>query len=89
MKLCLQDDVFLCTTDGAKVAVGLTQPQLGGYDSYCHNQIVGQGNARVLVQTSLMLAPLYTLQMRCKPRKTLLGVLSSGQSTYSSLLMPR
>ena len=58
MKLCLQDEVFLCTTDGAKVAVGLTQPQLGGYDSYCHNQIVGQGNARVLVQTSLMLAPL-------------------------------
>ena len=49
MKLCLQDEVFLCTKDGAKVAVGLTQPQLGGYDSYCHNQIVGQGNARVLV----------------------------------------
>ena len=49
MKLCLQDEVFLCTRDGAKVAVGLTQPQLGGYDSYYHNQIVGQGNARVLV----------------------------------------
>jgi len=58
MKLCLQDEVFLCTRDGAKVAVGLTQPQLGGYDYYCHNQIVGQGNARVLVQDSIMLAPL-------------------------------
>ena len=58
MKLCLQDEVFLCTKDGAKVAVGLTQPQLGGYDSYCHNQLVGQGNARVLVQASMMLAPL-------------------------------
>ena len=58
MKLCLQDEVFLCTTDGAKMAVGLIQPQLGGYDSYCYNQIVGQGNARALVQTSLMFAPL-------------------------------
>ena len=50
--------MFLCTRDGAKVAVGLTQTQLGGSDSYCHNQIVGQGNARVLVQTSMMFAPL-------------------------------
>ena len=58
MKLCSHDEVYLCTNDGAKVAIGLNQPQLGGYDSYCHNQIVGQGNARVLVQTSLMLTPL-------------------------------
>ena len=49
MKLCLQEEVYLYTNDAAKVAVGLTQPQLGGYDSYCHNQLVGQGNARVLV----------------------------------------
>ena len=49
MKLCLQDEVFLCTTYGAKVAVGLTQPQLGGYDSYVYNQLVGHGNTRVLV----------------------------------------
>ena len=53
MKLCSQNEVYLCTNDGAKVALGLTQPQLGGYDSYCHNHLVGQGNARVLVQASL------------------------------------
>ena len=58
MKLCSRDEVYLCTNDGAKVALGLTQPQLGSYDYYCHNQLVGQGNARVLVQASLVLAPL-------------------------------
>ena len=58
MKLCLHNEVSLCTRDGANMAVGLTQPQLGGYDSYCHNQLVGQGNARVLVQASMVLAPL-------------------------------
>ena len=41
MKLYLQEEVFLCTQAGDKVVVGLTQPQLGGYDSYCHNQLVG------------------------------------------------
>ena len=58
MKLCQQDEEYLCTNDGAKVTLDLTQPQLGGYDSYCHNQLVGQGNARVLVQASMVLAPL-------------------------------
>ena len=57
VKLCLQDEVFLYTQEGDKVAAGLTQPQLGGYDSYCHNQLVGHGNTRVLVQNSMVLAP--------------------------------
>ena len=30
-----------------KVAIGLAQPQLDGYDSYVHNQLVGVGNAHV------------------------------------------
>ena len=50
--------MYLSIQAGDKAAVGLTQPQLGGYDSYCHNQLVGQGNARVLVQVSMMLSPL-------------------------------
>ena len=51
--------MYLCIGDkNTKVAVGLTQPQLGGYDSYCHNQLVGHGNARVLVQTCLVVASL-------------------------------
>ena len=50
--------MYLCTQAGDQVAVGLTQPQLRGYDSYCHNQLVGQGNARVVVQASMMIAPL-------------------------------
>ena len=58
MKFCSQDEVYLSTNDGAKVALDLTQPQLGGYDSYCHNQLVGQSNARVLLQASMVLTPL-------------------------------
>ena len=54
MKLCSQDEVYLCTNDSAKVAVCLTQPQLGGYDSYVYNQLVGHGNPRVLVHTFLV-----------------------------------
>ena len=56
MKLCLQEEVFLCTQTGVRVVVGLTQPQLKSYDSYCHNRLVGHSNARVLVQASMMLA---------------------------------
>ena len=58
MKLCSHDEVYVCTNDGAKVALGLTQPQLRGYDSYCHNQLVGQDNARILVHASMVLTPL-------------------------------
>ena len=42
----LQEEVYLCVWDTEhKVVVGLTQPQLGGYDSYVHGQLVGSGNA--------------------------------------------
>ena len=41
-------DVSLYWDKDTKVVVGLTQPQLGGYDYYVHNQLVGPGNARVL-----------------------------------------
>ena len=40
------------------MAVGLTQPQLGGCDSYMHGHLVGVGNARVLVQTCLVVTAL-------------------------------
>ena len=54
--------MYLCIGDeDHKVAVGLTQPQLGGYDSYVHNQLVGHGNARVLVQTCLVVTSLLYL----------------------------
>ena len=38
--------------------ISLTQPQLGGYDSYIHGQQIGHGNARVLVQTCLLVTSL-------------------------------
>ena len=51
--------MYLCIGDeDHKMAVGLTQPQLGGYDSYVHNQLVGYGNARVLVHTCLVVTSL-------------------------------
>ena len=40
------------------MVVGLIQPQLGGYDSYVHSQLVEHGNARVLVQTCLVVTSL-------------------------------
>ena len=46
---------------GDRMVVGLTQPQLGDYDSYCHNQLVGEGNVRVLVHVSMMFASLIYL----------------------------
>ena len=37
MRLCLQEEVYLCIGDkDHKVAVGMTQPQLEGCDSYVH-----------------------------------------------------
>lgn len=37
MRLCLQDEVHLWIGDkNHKVAIGLTKPQLGGYDYYVH-----------------------------------------------------
>ena len=48
--LFLQEEVYLCIGDTEhKMAVGLTQSQLGGYDSYVHGRLVRFGNARVLV----------------------------------------
>ena len=59
MRLCLQEEVYLYTGDkDHKIVVGLTQPQLGGYDSYVHGRLVGHGNARVLVQTCLVVTSL-------------------------------
>ena len=43
------------------ITLGLTQPQLGGYNSYIHGQPVGHGNARVLVQTCLVVISLLYL----------------------------
>ena len=40
------------------MVVGLTQPQLGGYDSYVNGQLVGSGNAQVLVHTFLVMTTL-------------------------------
>ena len=52
MGLCLHEELYLCVGDkDHNVAVGLTETQLGGYDSYVHGRLVGYGNARVLVQT--------------------------------------
>ena len=51
--------MYLCVGDTKhKVAVGLTQSQLGGYDSYVHGQLVGSYNSRVLVQTCLVMTSL-------------------------------
>ena len=51
--------MYLCIGEkDTKVAVGLTQPQLEGYDSFVHNQLVGRSNARVLVQTYLVVRSL-------------------------------
>ncbi len=59
MRLFLQEEIYLCIEDkDHKVAVGLTQPQLGDYDSYVYGQLVGFGNARVLVQTCLVVTSL-------------------------------